>query len=276
LDIGIHLDLIKNRNLNVQLQTAGRVLRKDVLNLKQCGYIIESFVNKGNNKMTAEKIIGYYQSILKLSGDKSNQNEYKELLKLCENMTFDETTKEIHLKIDDNDNHDIRLKYKFKTYEYNLNFFKKTKEEVLKKVKLDYTQKLKIFNHDLSNSKIKSCKLNGYVCKKLQYKPLFVELLKRTIEIKQEKIETVMKLTSCNYKMEQYNEHGFKWSNDIKVSIQGQDANLTFKNILKLIEYTNIELSLHIKLENTREIHYSYNGITENLSDDDINLKQQK
>jgi superfamily II DNA or RNA helicase len=125
LDIAIYLDCVKKRSILVALQTSGRVMRPDKHNKKTHGVIIDSFVNQDGiqiEAMTADKIITYYKQIFSLCDEldyKEQKETYNMLANICESMKYDEVNEEITVKIDDNNNHDMRFKLMLKTQSYD-------------------------------------------------------------------------------------------------------------------------------------------------------------
>lgn len=125
VDIAIYLDCVKKRSFLVAIQTSGRVLRKDKLNKKTHGIIIDSFVNVDGTQvemLTAEKIIAYYQQVLSLCENDlyARQKEiYEQMSNLCNKMKYNETTNEIIVKIDDDQRHDVKFKLELTTQVYD-------------------------------------------------------------------------------------------------------------------------------------------------------------
>ena len=121
LDIVIYLDKVKKRSLLVSMQTSGRVLRKDDQMMKNRGYIID-LVKDGRDNIgctIARKIIKYYENILSLMRSSNNYMEtYKKLNDICSNITVNEEMKEIDMKLDDNKNHNIKMKVNINGYDF--------------------------------------------------------------------------------------------------------------------------------------------------------------
>lgn len=129
VDTAIYLDYIKKRSLLVALQTSGRVLRKDKEGKKTTGYIIDSFVNYNGIQievLTANKIINYYKKIFSLCDTEQyiDQNKlYDEMIKICNNIEYDDEKEELVLKIDNNEKHNVTFKLELKTANYDFNKF---------------------------------------------------------------------------------------------------------------------------------------------------------
>jgi hypothetical protein len=72
--------------------------------------------------MTADKIITYYKQIFSLCDEldyKEQKETYNMLANICESMKYDEVNEEITVKIDDNNNHDMRFKLMLKTQSFS-------------------------------------------------------------------------------------------------------------------------------------------------------------
>ena len=151
LDTAIYLDFIKKRSLLVALQTSGRVLRKDADNKKTCGMIIDSFVNVNGIKievLTAERIIGYYKQILSLCDDndyESDREKYKQITDICKNMKYDEKKKQITVKYDDMESHDMTISLQLKTKIFDFSKLKMQMTQIIDKLyKIDKNKKFDI------------------------------------------------------------------------------------------------------------------------------------
>lgn len=150
LDTAIYLDAVKKRSLLVALQTSGRVLRKDKKDKKSHGLIIDTFINVDGiqiEQMTAKRIINYYKQIFALCDEQENvnqQKEYSEMIKICNNIAYDETKEEITVKTDDNDKHNMKFKLELTTKVYD---FSKMKIEIANIIdKMYNVDKLQKFN----------------------------------------------------------------------------------------------------------------------------------
>ncbi|AYV77520.1 MAG: type III restriction enzyme, res subunit [Dasosvirus sp.] len=130
LDLAIYLDTVKNRCLLVWLQTSGRVLRKDQRGLKKYGTVIDSFVHSNDiqiETLTAHRIISYYKQILSLCDPNDHieqQEQYNQLIGVFSKMQYDEKKQEIIIKLDDEKEHDLKIKLELKTKTYDFNKMK--------------------------------------------------------------------------------------------------------------------------------------------------------
>lgn len=160
LDVAIYLDVVKKRSLLVALQTSGRVLRKDKLKKKTHGLIIDTFVNVDRiqiEQMTAKRIIGYYKQIFALCDENefTEQKEtYNKMLEICNNIEYNEEKETISVKIDDDENHDMKFKLELKTKSYDFNKMKLQIAEIIDKMfNIDKKQKFDVIIDKLKNSK---------------------------------------------------------------------------------------------------------------------------
>jgi len=129
LDMGVYLDHVKKRGILVCIQTVGRILRPDIKRLKKCGYIIDTFVNDGKIEievMTAQRIINYYEKVLGLTADDTYNElleKYKKMKEMFNDTSYDEDTKKIKIKIDDNEEHDTEIKLELITKNFDWSKF---------------------------------------------------------------------------------------------------------------------------------------------------------
>ena len=130
LDMGVYLDHVKNRGILVCIQTVGRILRPDVKKLKSCGFIIDTFINDGKIEieiMTAQKIISYYEKVLGLTSDESSDElleNYQKMKEFLNDTTYDEKSKKIKIKVDDDSKHDTEIKLELITKNFDWSKFK--------------------------------------------------------------------------------------------------------------------------------------------------------
>ena len=151
LDTAIYLDAVRDRSLLVALQTSGRVLRKDKEGKKQHGMIIDSFVNSNGiqiEAMTAERIITYYKQIFALCDENEYEDQketYDEMINICKNMKYDEKNKQIIVKYDDIEKHNMTIKLQLKTKTFDFSKLKIQIGAIIDKMyKVDKEIKFKI------------------------------------------------------------------------------------------------------------------------------------
>ncbi len=118
-----------------------------------------------------------------------------------------------------------------------------SKEEVIKKINTN-----EIFKKDLTFSKILDCVIDNKKPERMTYRNILINILKKMSK------ENILKLSSFNFKEEKvYSDNGYKWCEDIQLSIQDKDATKTLKEIIRLCEINKFSLLLKIQLS-TKEI----------------------
>lgn len=161
VDCGIYLDRVKKRSILVSQQCNGRIIRPDKEGLKKYGLIIENIYdeNESIEYLTVQRLMNYYESIISLA---ENAEEYniidivEEFKKVYKNTIFSPEKKEITIKVDDNNNHDINIKVEIKDLNWSL-----MKQFLNEKIiqKLNYEDQLKI-EFELLKNEIQKLKLN--------------------------------------------------------------------------------------------------------------------
>lgn len=161
LDCGIYLDNVKKRSTLVSMQTVGRILRPDKNKLKSNGYMIDTFINESKIEielLTAQKVLTYYEKISGLTED----DTYKELIDtyhkmkvICSNTDYDDKTKKIKIKIDDNPKHDTEIKLELTTKTFNWAVFKNKLENIIdKNFSISKEQKFKLIIDKLKKTNL--------------------------------------------------------------------------------------------------------------------------
>ena len=173
LDMGVYLDHVKKRGILVCIQTVGRILRPDIKKLKRCGFIIDTFINDGKIEievMTAQRIINYYEKVLGLTTDNVYNDlleKYKKMKEMFNDTTYDENSKKIKIKIDDNIEHDTEIKLELITKNFDWSkFTKKINFIIDKNFEMSEEESLKIQYQILKEkiqkyNKIKNSKLSN-------------------------------------------------------------------------------------------------------------------
>jgi superfamily II DNA or RNA helicase len=188
LDMGVYLDHVKKRGILVCIQTVGRILRPDIKKLKRCGFIIDTFINDGEIEievMTAQRIISYYEKVLGLTSDDAYNDlleKYKKMKEMFNDTSYDENSKMIKIKIDDNIEHD--------TVGNNLKIISKrnnSSERIISEIKLELITK----NFDWSKF---TKKINSIIDKNFDMNE--EESLKIQYQILKEKIQKYNKVNS--------------------------------------------------------------------------------
>jgi hypothetical protein len=70
-------------------------------------------------------------------------------------------------------------------------------------------------------------------------------------------IQVVLLNSKFNFKHENININGYNWCEDLQVSIQGKCANDTMREILHMTKINNIQLCIHIQLNNGEIVKYT-------------------
>ena len=184
LDYGLYLDGVKKRSFIVSMQTAGRIMRPDLLGKKTYAYIIEVLHSSTDEDslsieaLTVNKLLNYYKSILNLSTDdvlidseSDSEQSYddisKEFLDLYNSTYILEDKNEINIQIGENVQPCV-IKFDIKTIDWS-KFAEYLDTKVKKICKLDTTEQfglimnvlkgLDIFNSDVDYD-IEYAKLN--------------------------------------------------------------------------------------------------------------------
>lgn len=105
----------------------------------------------------------------------------------------------------------------------------------------------------LIGSMILECKINNEDVNRLKYKSILIHIYK------QMPANLILQNTEFNIKLVETNELGYSWCQDLNMSIQGKDANLTFKEIIRMIKLMNFSMEIKIKLKNEEVIHFIMN-----------------
>jgi len=181
LDMGVYLDHVRKRGILVCIQTVGRILRPDIKKLKRCGFIIDTFINDGEIEievMTAQRIISYYEKVLGLTADDAYNDlleKYKKMKEMFNDTSYDENSKKIKIKIDDNIEHDTEIKLELITKNFDWSkFTKKINSIIDKNFGIDEDESLKT-EYELLKEKIQkynkvNSKNNSKLNNKLEYK----------------------------------------------------------------------------------------------------------
>lgn len=116
--------------------------------------------------------------------------------------------------------------------------------------KLNYITETDINKTCLLNSVILSCKINDIEMDRLKYKSILIYIYK------QMSANLILQNTEFNIKLVETNEQGYIWYKDLGMSIQGKDANLTFKEIIRMIKLNKMIFEIEIELKNKDIIQF--------------------
>lgn len=123
-------------------------------------------------------------------------------------------------------------------------------DELILTSKLNYITETDINKLCLLNSIILSCKINDEQMNRLKYKSILIYIYK------QMPANLILQNTEFNIKLIETNENGYIWYKDLGISIQGKDANLTFKEIIRMIKLNKMKFEIEIELKNKDIIHF--------------------
>jgi hypothetical protein len=171
LDMGVYLDHVKKRGILVCIQTVGRILRPDNIDIKKrkkkCGYIVDTFINDGKIEievMTAQRIISYYEKVFGLTCDDTYDDlleKYKKIKELFTENTYDEKTNEIKIKIDGDDKHDTKIKLELTTKNFDWSKFTQKLSSIIdKKFGVSEEESLNT-EYELLKNKVQSYKISN-------------------------------------------------------------------------------------------------------------------
>ena len=109
----------------------------------------------------------------------------------------------------------------------------------------------------LLSSKILSCIVkNGeeIISNKTKYQAILTDIWKSM------PTQKIVQTTSFNMKLtNEKGINGYKWSSELKMSIQRKDANHTMKEVIKMIKLNNYSIEISILLNTGKTINYKFN-----------------
>ena len=107
-----------------------------------------------------------------------------------------------------------------------------------------------LLNKDLRNSNIKECKINGISNNSNKYNKLLLFLYSDMEK------QVIKDHSILNNSEEEINERGYKYYENLGLSIQGADAKTTLKEIINISKIKNCEIELKIRLNNNEYIYF--------------------
>jgi len=165
VDCGIYLDRVKKRSILVSQQCNGRIIRPDKEGNKKYGLIIENIYDTNETEsiefLTVQRLMSYYENIISLA---ENANEYniidivEEFKTVYKNTIFSDEKKEIIIKVDNNNNHDIIIKIEIKDLNWSL-MKKFLNDKIIEKINNE-NNKLNL-EFELLKTDIQKLKLNN-------------------------------------------------------------------------------------------------------------------
>ena len=113
-----------------------------------------------------------------------------------------------------------------------------------------YLSELLLFEKDLKGSKIIGCIVNDKNSNINKYHQLLIHLYSEV------DLNTILQNSTLNISLDKISEKGFKYYDDIGLSIQSVEARKTLKEIINIVKVMNYSLELRIKLKNEETIRF--------------------
>lgn len=110
--------------------------------------------------------------------------------------------------------------------------------------------KINIDNYDFKNSKIINCIINNEKLDISKYRTLLNYIYKII-----NNTDCIINNTILNISKDIINNRGYTYNEDLKLSVQGADSNKVIKEIINMINLSNINYDIKIKLENDNIIN---------------------
>lgn len=107
-----------------------------------------------------------------------------------------------------------------------------------------------LFQKNLLGSTITECKINNVNNDIHKYKKLLIYLYSTT------DTGTILQNSTLNISQEEIHDKGFKYYNQLGVSIQGACARRTLKEIINIVKIKNYSMELKIKFNNDEVIRF--------------------
>lgn len=268
LDMGVYLDHVKKRGILVCIQTVGRILRPDKKKLKKSGYIVDTFINDGKIEievMTADRIISYYEKVFGLTCDDTYNDlleKYKKIKELFTEITYDEKTNEIKIKIDSNEEHNSKIKLELTTKKFDWSkFTQKISSIIDKKFCMNDEEKFNIIieksktitNEDKDKDVLRYKFTYTNITKvKLYDKVYNISAYSKLIEhiyILIKNYELIKKNTCLNIVKGKKEDKGYYYIDKINISYQRACANKSMKEIITQLKCNNITYVIEIQSE---------------------------
>ena len=117
-----------------------------------------------------------------------------------------------------------------------------------------------LLDKNLTNSKINYCIItdtntdNEVISNSIKYIKILIDIYKYL------PASFILQNTTFNIKLTNENgNRGYTWYSEINMSVQRKEANLTFKEIIKMINLNNYKIDIEIELSNGEKINYKNN-----------------
>lgn len=117
-----------------------------------------------------------------------------------------------------------------------------------------------LLDKNLTNSKINYCIItdtntdNEVISNSIKYIKILIDIYKYL------PASFILQNTTFNIKLTNENgNRGYTWYSEINMSVQRKEANLTFKEIIKMINLNNYKIDIEIELSNGESINYKDN-----------------
>ena len=117
-----------------------------------------------------------------------------------------------------------------------------------------------LLDKNLTNSKINYCIItdtntdNEVISNSIKYSKILIDIYKYL------PASFILQNTTFNIKLTNENgNRGYTWYSEINMSVQRKEANLTFKEIIKMINLNNYKIDIEIELSNGEKINYKDN-----------------
>ena len=114
-----------------------------------------------------------------------------------------------------------------------------------------------LLDKNLTNSKINYCIItdtntdNEVISNSIKYSKILIDIYKYL------PASFILQNTTFNIKLTNENgNRGYTWYSEINMSVQRKEANLTFKEIIKMINLNNYKIDIEIELSNGEKINY--------------------
>lgn len=249
-DMGIFLDNVKDRDPVKHFQSIGRILRTDKNNKKKFGKILCAYEEYNNNNL-CNMIINYYKTLTQLSSDKNTLSS-KTLELFKKTIRIDDHN--IKIEVDNTPDHDCHLTIDEKI---TIEDWKNIKLALEKKIRndidkdeedIEYNEKL---GDIFISSSIQKYILNGKMHDEiLSWKSCIVNIYKIIGEY-----EKIKKNTCLNITDDIKEEIGYNYHEDLKMSIQGFNANGGMKEVYRQCTNNDINCEINVKLKNEKNLN---------------------